>query len=457
VPPFEVPDENAHYAYVQELVEARALPHQQAVYTGLSPREDATLAVIHAFEIPGEPANPAPLTEIEQHQLDAVEHQRLSALGSGDALSAAPNPPLYYVLEAVPYAISPSHSVLNRLALMRVLSAILAGVTVLFAFMFLRELLPGTPWVWPAGAIAVALQPLFAFVSGGLNNDALLYTFAAALFYAVARMFRRGLDQRTGAAIGLALGLGVLAKFTLFGLAPGVAIALAWGISRVRGAARRAALRGAAIAAAIGAIPTVLYLFLLHRVVTEGGVGPGGTAAIVGVPSGLRGEIDHVWQLFLPTIPGLGPNQFANVELWHEWFVGLVGRFGWLDTNFPYWVYLVAAPIAIVLVAAALADLVREHGRLRRHAGELLVYIAMVAGLCVEIGVESYRSLVTGGGVFEQPRYLLSALCVYAAIVALAARLPGRRWGVVVGALIVIAALTHDVISQMQVIARYYA
>jgi len=459
VPPFEVPDENGHYAYVQQLAEARALPHSAAVYAGLSPREDETLAVIDAFAIPGAPMNPAPLTEVEQQRLEAVEHEHLSAYGSGDALSAAANPPLYYALETIPYAISPSHSVLNRLALMRGLSAIFAGFTVFFVFMFLRELLPGTRWVWPVGAIAVALQPLFAFISGGVNNDALLYTFAAALFFTVARMFRRGLDERMGLAIGAVLGLGLLAKYTLLGLAPGVALGVALAIWRARRSDRlRPALRGAAIAAAIGALPTVIYIELTNRVVTSGTLGPGGAGTgAPGVPAGLRGEFDHVWQLFLPTLPGMFPNQFTTVQLWHEWFIGLIGRFGWLDTTFPYWVYLVAGPIAILLVCAAIAALVRERDHARRHLGELAVYVAMVGGLCVEIGIQSYRALVTGGGIFEQPRYLLSALCIYAAVVALAARLPGRRWGVVVGAVIVSLALAHDLFSQLQVIARYYS
>ena len=458
VPPFEVPDENAHYAYVQQLAEAHALPHQAGVYGGISPRADAILSVIHAFEIPGQGFNPAPLTAIEQRRLEAVEHEHLSALGPGDALSAAANPPLYYVLETIPYAISPSHSVLNRLALMRVLSALLAGLTVFFVFMFLRELLPGTRWVWPVGAIAVALQPLFAFISSGVNNDALLYTFAAALFYALARMFRRGLNERAGLAIGAVIGLGLLAKYTLLGLAPGAAIGLAIGVWRARGRQLRAALRGSGLALAVAAIPTALFVELSARVVTSDTVGPtGGGSTVTGIPAGLSGEIDHIWQLFLPTLPGLGPNQFTTVQLWHEWFYGLVGRFGWLDTTFPYWVYLVAAPIAILIVAAAIAALVRERDRTRRHLGELGVYVAMVAGLCIEIGVASYDTLETGGGIFEQPRYLLSALCIYAAIVALAARLPGRRWGIAAGALIVSLAFAHDLFSQLQVVARYYS
>jgi 4-amino-4-deoxy-L-arabinose transferase-like glycosyltransferase len=455
-PPFEVPDENAHYAYVAQLAETASLPRYRATYVGLSPAEDAILADTKAFQIPGESANPAPLTQTEQRAIEATEAAHLSARGSGDALSASANPPLYYLLEVVPYELSPSGTVLDRLALMRALSAIFAGLTVLFVFLFLRELLPGTRWAWPVGALAVALQPLFAFISGGVNNDALLYTFAAATFFTVARMFRRGLNEWTGLAIGVVLGLGLLVKFTILGFAPALALALLCGIWRAGRVGRRASLRGAALAVGVAAIPALLYVKLLARTLPPSSVGPGTRSAVLGVPTGLRVEVERIWELFLPTLPGMG-NRFHVSEFWHEWFLGLVGRFGWLDTRFPSWVYLVAAPICAALVLAALAALVRERGRVWRRADELAVYVAMIAGLCIEIGVESYETQISGGGVFEQPRYLLSGLCIYAAVVALATRLPGRRWGLAVGALIVTLALAHDVFSQLLVIARYYA
>lgn len=43
-----------------------------------------------------------------------------------------------------------------------------------------------------------------------------------------------------------------------------------------------------------------------------------------------------------------------------------------------------------------------------------------------------------------------------AAILALAARGAGARWGPPVGALIVVLVFAHDLFSQLQVIARYY-
>jgi hypothetical protein len=41
-------------------------------------------------------------------------------------------------------------------------------------------------------------------------------------------------------------------------------------------------------------------------------------------------------------------------------------------------------------------------------------------------------------------------------VLALAARGAGRRWGPAAGALILVLLFSHDLFSQLQVIARYY-
>ena len=80
---------------------------------------------------------------------------------------------------------------MDRLALMRALSALMAGPTTLCIFLFLREVLPGTPLAWTVGALAAGLEPMFAFVSSGVNNDAGLFLVTAALLLALARLLRR--------------------------------------------------------------------------------------------------------------------------------------------------------------------------------------------------------------------------------------------------------------------------
>jgi hypothetical protein len=493
VPPFEVPDENAHYAYVAQVAERGTLPHPGPAAGPLSPAEDNTLATIRFYEMVGEPHNPAPFSALQQDAIEAVAREPLSTRGDGDALTATNNPPLYYVLEAIPYKLGSGGSVLDRLALMRVLSALMGAVTVLLVYLFLMELLPGRRWAWPAGALAVAFQPLFAFMSGGVNSDNLIYLTAAGTLWGVARMFRRGLTPASGALIGVFLGAGLVTKFTLLGFLPAAALALALGLWRAwspgrnaagsqdahrggtghggqarlergespdaRASERARAARGAAWAVGLVAAPVLVYLLLNHLVWKRGSVPAIGSVSSVS-PTGQHfsfgGELSHIWQLFLPPLPGMH-RQFSYLPFAHTWLKGFVGRFGWLDYTFPGWVYSAAGGVMGLVCALAVVELVRRRRALGGRLGELAVYVLALVGLCVEIGVESYREAILTGSVFEQARYLLPLLCLYAAIVALAVRAGGRRCGPAIGAAIVMIAIGHDLFSQAITIARYYA
>jgi Predicted membrane protein (DUF2142) len=456
-PPFQVPDENAHYAYVQQLSERGTLPRPTLAEGPLSPREDTMLAALLSYGIAGDVRNPAPMTEAQQRTIQAAAGMSLSAKGTGDVLSATGNPPLYYALQAIPYKLTPGGRVLDKLTVMRALSTLLGAVTVLLVFLFLRELLPASRRVWSAGALVVAFQPLFGFISGGVNNDDLLYPAAAAVLWALARAFRRGLTPARGALIGFSLGVGLVSKLTLIGFVPAIALAVVLLARRAWSEDRRAALRGAGLALGLAGAPFALYALLndllWHRSAIAGGVGR--VSGAHGRTFSFGAELSHVWQLFLPHL-WMHP-QFGYFPLWEAWFKGFVGRFGWLDYGFPQWFYDFALLVWLGVAALAVAELVRRRGALARRRGELAVYVLALVGLCAEIGVQSYRFEIVTGGVFEQARYLLPALCLYAAVAALAIRGGGRRWGPAIGAALVVLAIGHDLYAQMITIARYYA
>ena len=63
----------------------------------------------------------------------------------------------------------------NRIHAMRLVSAFLGALTVLFVFLFLRELLPRVPWAWSMGSLAVAFVPLFGEISGTVKEDNLAF------------------------------------------------------------------------------------------------------------------------------------------------------------------------------------------------------------------------------------------------------------------------------------------
>jgi 4-amino-4-deoxy-L-arabinose transferase-like glycosyltransferase len=459
-PPFEVPDENAHYAYVQQVAERGTVPRQVLPEGKLSPAQDTMLGAVLFYQIVGEAQNPAPMSQLQQRAVEKAEHERLSTRGSGDALSATDNPPLYYALEAIPYKLASSGSVLDRLAAMRVLSALMGALTVLLVYLFLMELLPGRRWAWSTGALVAAFQPLFGFMSGGVNNDNLLYLMAAGVLWALARTFRRGLTPANGALIGGFLGAGIVTKLTLLGFIPAVALGILLALRRAWPTDRTRALRGAAWAVGLAAAPVLAYL-ALNRLAWNRGAIPGGIGAVSAAPGvvlkfNFREELSHIWQLFLPPI-GMR-HQFSYLPLWKTWFKGFFGRLGWLDYKFPYHFYVGALVVSVAVVLVAVGELVRRRRAFARRVAEFVVYALALAGVCVEVGVESYREMIQSGGVgqFEQARYLLPLLCLYAAIAALAARFGGRRWGPAIGATLVVFAIGHDIFAQVITISRYY-
>jgi hypothetical protein len=78
----------------------------------------------------------------------------------------------------------------------------------------------------------------------------------------------------------------------------------------------------------------------------------------------------------------------------------------------------------------------------------------MGLGVLGIIGLDEYVNLVPNE--YIQLRYVMPLVALGAALLALAARGAGRRWGPVAGVLLVLVLLAHDLFSQLLVISRYY-
>jgi hypothetical protein len=459
-PPFHVPDEIAHFAYVQRLAETGRPPIARHT-TRYSPEETAALDGLRFYAVIGQSRNFTIDRPAEQRALEAALAAHPGRRGNGDASVATSQPPLYYALQALPYLIGSRGSIFTRLALMRAVSCLLGVLTVLLSFGFLRELLPSTPWAWTVGALAVAFQPLFAFISSGLNPDALLFCAAAGLFWALARSFRHGLTPGRGMAIGAATAAGLLGKLTFLGLLPGVALGVAWLVWRDRARSGRRALTGAGTALGIAAVPLGAYVALNTGVWNRPALGQAGLSSLArpgtGAPGtqSLGGLLSYLWQFYLPRLPNMRP-WFTYLPLRETWFNGFIGRFGWLDYGFPRPVYNAALGLAAIIVALAAAGLARARAALPRRLPELAAYVAMAAGLLFVIGRSGYQARTGGQPGFEQARYLLPLLALYAALIAVAARGGGRRWGPAVGAALVVLAAAHDVFAGLLTFTRYY-
>ena len=143
---------------------------------------------------------------------------------------------------------------------MRAIGALFAMVTVLALLAMLRELFPDRPLLTGGVALIVAFQPVFTWISGGVNPDAALIPTGAVLFWLIVRAQRRGLTVPVAAGIGLVAALAGLIKLAGLGLVPGAALGVALLLWKHAPEGR---LRPALAAAAGFGIPALIYVVLM--------------------------------------------------------------------------------------------------------------------------------------------------------------------------------------------------
>ena len=458
VPAFQGRDEVDHFAYVSEMVEAGRLPRERAApYEAYSPKESYAVEGLHYEQSRFTPYEPAISSMAQQRTLESDLAEKGSLVGTGEAGGTGGQPPFFYALQTIPFVLGGAN-VLDKLQLMRLFDVLLGALTALLVFFFLREILPGVPWAATVGAICAALQPQFAFVTGSLNPDALMYPLAAGIFLCLARGFRRGFTRRRAIVLGVLIALGLVTYLSFVGVAVGALIAAAVlaGRQLKAGDERRETLVSLAIVFAIGLVP-IVYETLHNALVSRPALGAASTAGSALTFGSLWHEISYTWELFLPRLPGM-TNYFPGLSTWRDiWFDRSVGFYGWMDTTFPSWVDNVALVIALAIAALCVRTLYTERAALRARLPELAGYAAIVVALMAMLGVSSYAGdVVKHEAALGEPRYLLPLLPLLAAIVALAVRGAGRRWIPVVGTVLVVLFLGHDLLSQMQTIGRYY-
>jgi 4-amino-4-deoxy-L-arabinose transferase-like glycosyltransferase len=454
-PTFQVPDEVVHVGYAQYLAESGKVPRPMDTRPGafyVSQEENVALVGV-PFSYQGVPSwSPAHDRAVRRTLDGKLDREHEPAAGA-----AANYPPLYYALEAVPYKLASGGSFFDRLLAMRLFSALFAGLTAGFCFLFVRELLPGTPWAWLAAGVAVAFQPLTAFVSGGVNPEALLYASSAALFYLLARALRRGLTPKLGAAIGAAIAVALFSKGTALAFLPPVALALGLLVRRTPRPGRRRALIATALAVVVAAVPFGGWLVASSVVYDRPGGTVGGGIAAAPEDNSLNEQVSYAWQLYLPRLPFMD-ERFRFFPPRTIWFDGFIGRLGYAQYAFPQWFNDVALVVAFVLLALAAVALFRRRDAIRGRWTEAVVYSAMIASTMAVVGIAVFRLTPreAEGVPVAQARYLLPLLAIYAAGLALAAKAPGRRFGPAVAAVIVVLAAGHNLAAILLSLERYY-
>lgn len=184
------------------------------------------------------------------------------------ALYSANHPPLYYLLARPLYTLA-GEDFLAKLYALRLLSIPFFLLTVWLAYALARCLFPRDDFLVLTVPAAVAFQPQIGYEGAIVNNDMLSICCGATLLYLCVAALRAGLTRRRATALGLALGLGLLAKATITVFLPlvaGVAIWSRWPRpwARVREGAywRETGLLAVATIAPAVILPAPWYLFL---------------------------------------------------------------------------------------------------------------------------------------------------------------------------------------------------
>ncbi len=193
-PPWQAPDEPAHYNYVRYLVEKRRFPVLQPGDYDPGYMREITTARFH-------PSLSIDAIRYEFHQ-----------------------PPLYYVLAAPIYALFD-----GALLPLRLLSVALGGGVLVTAYLVGKTMLPAHPWMALGMTALIAFIPQHIAMSAAVENDTL-----AELFLALSMLFSirwlesaRPASTRKLVGAGIVIGLGLLTKTTAYIAAP-LALVAVW-------------------------------------------------------------------------------------------------------------------------------------------------------------------------------------------------------------------------------------
>jgi 4-amino-4-deoxy-L-arabinose transferase-like glycosyltransferase len=469
-PVFQGPDEIDHFAYTQSLVERGEGPShdENSPLPRWSSAEGLALEHTDFFtDHESGDSHPPWLSKPQQRYFEDVKRLKPKADNGGGYSTSAAHGPIYYLALAPAYLLTRHSSVFSQLTLMRIVSALLGALVVMFAFLLGRELAPRRQWLAVLAALLVTYEPMYGFISGIVNNDVGVNAVAAAVELLLIRMLRRGITIPWALLLGLLVIALPIVKGTGLSLYPVVGLVLVATLWRHHRRRDVIALAGLALGAIVMAELSSHVLGLLQPAASATGSGSISTNA--GAASGALHHIpiylSYVWQSLLPRLPFMTalypPVGHGGFVLFNDpGFVIFVERgwaaFGWYNVLFPHWIYVVIFLAMVAAVPVGVWAARREWSWLRAHWIEVLALIAMP--VAVILGFEAaYFSQSPRPVIAEFGRYAFPAIAPTAVLVVGALHAFGRRRMASAGVVLLVAMLALSYASQLLTLTRFYA
>jgi 4-amino-4-deoxy-L-arabinose transferase-like glycosyltransferase len=363
-PPWQVPDEPAHYNYVRYLVEERRLPRlEMGDYDQAYLHEITTARFDPSYSIDG--------IRYEFHQ-----------------------PPLYYLWAAPIYA-----AFGGALLPLRLFSVALGAALVVVAYLVAKAVYPELAWPALGTAALIAFLPQHIAMTAGVENDTLAELLLALILLRLVHWLKRdGIGAyRTLVLTGILIGLALLTKAGVYITVPLALVAVLLKTYRRPPAGKRALnLRSALLAAACLLLPALLIglPWFVRNALEYGGLDILGlqqhNRVVAGQPRtadviAANGALATAWD-------------WANTTFHSFW-----GQFGWMAVPMDGRVYGAIWLFSIVVGLGFLFGLAeaREQGKLT--PGALLLGCSALLTLCTYLGYNL-------GFYQAQGRYLYPAL-----------------------------------------------
>jgi len=421
-PLFQGPDEDGHFAAVQFVAEHLRLPGHADGFRADELVLAADLADVGKLHNHPElrQAFGAAATGPNEAELRALDPALRTSYALGAPGKLNHTSPLYYMLGAVVYRLAYGADLPGRVFAVRLFSVVLLVLMVGASYFVAREALPGQRDAALTIAALVAFQPMLAFVGSVVNNDILLNLLATAAIWVLLRVWRQGINARRAVALGATLGLGMLAKPLIAGLA----LPVAWVFAREWWRRRGARWQVVKLGLLALAVALVLCGWWLVRSFDLND----GELYMNEVKKGYRVIVEpffdyrgHPWQHAV--------DYYASIlgGVWSSFWAA----FGWLDTpSAPayYRIFDAVALLGLLGLAVYLAQVARR--RAWAEAGVPLLLLAVVLAPVIMMHVYDYTYWSEYGvGRGLQGRYFFGQMAALFVLLltGLLALLP-RRW-----------------------------
>lgn len=240
VPMWHTPDEQAHFAQTAFFVEFGHMP-----YTGY----DLNREIYESERLLGTLRDERGNNKFTYHPeyridysptVDGKFENRIKDIPISDRKElvkqeAASYPPLYYWLTAIPYGFFYQSDLITRVFSVRMVSIILSLGTAFVCWLIGKRLFPGDNLKAITLSSLVAFQPMFSFVSAGVNSDNLMNLLFTILLYLSLLAIQQGPKIKILILVSIIF---ILLYFTkpqsIFGIPIFLTAVLLWFISQKR-------------------------------------------------------------------------------------------------------------------------------------------------------------------------------------------------------------------------------